>query len=66
MPLGPLPGQTETRPPVSVVGTRPVFPTQTVPEAMEHASGGSVDLREWFQRLERLMERRARGFLTDA
>ena len=64
-PVGPGPGHADAGAPISTASTAPMLPTAPVAEPMADASAGAAEQSQWFHRLERLMDWRARGFLTD-
>ena len=64
-PLGPEPGHANSNVPAPAASTVPSLPTVPVAEPMTDSSAGTEEQAQWFHRLERLMEWRARGFLTD-
>ena len=64
-PMGPGHAQPDTAMPASTASTAPSLPTASVAEPMPDTSRGTEAHTQWFQRLERLMEWRERGFLTD-
>ena len=65
VPAGPGPGHADASVPVSTASTAPSLPVALVAEPMPDASAGPDPQSQWFHRLERLMDWRARGFLTD-
>ena len=64
-PLGPDTVHANSSVPASTATTAPSLPTVPVAEAMTESSAGTEEQAQWFQRLERLMDWRSRGFLTD-